>query len=1177
MPHATSAVDIQDVQDDLLIQQVLDPENTSFDVTRELEPGDKADDAVDYGDLSDDDLADDEELSKSNQYAMRQDDPVDEIPNGSTQENMQQLTGSDDGLPDNFDDLFGELPQSPTDRGPILDDQSDRSPQAHERPFVPAQNADDRDEYHQRPLFQSPNDWQMVENDEPPLQALDAQAMSKDEKMQQYLISLSTQGNGTQDSLPGLVDNQAPSRDLASLWPKFERDSVPRFMDLLPLKRSYYVGKTPLKQPRPVHPTKLNLDIAVDQEKQFRLSSGTSRRFEDEECHGIIKVLPPKVSEQEGANDSPLHSESDDGPVGGVTWQDLQIICEDWDSQSLIGSSVAGSTASHDDLSPQLDKNGHPDFANEDLWELPVAKRRKTDHGYGRLLRTHQFSLPALHDPSITTSKIAQSVTLNLNDQKLLVENTRTVDGARQSTRPDPKTKISLSQRYNISNDEAYDLLKENHQSKIRSNLGNPQIEHSLPAVRLQWPYYKTSLEKQEARSFHRPVMSFHKNEKILFSKPRFVKRKHLKGKDTHSLFGTTQELSLGDNSSVLLLEYSEEFPTIMSNFGMGSRIINYYRRKSPEDSSRPKLEIGETNLLMPQDKSPFSMFGHIDPGEISPALYNGMYKAPLFTQQPKNNDFVVVRNTTGVHGPYWYIRTIEHIRVVGQEFPSVDVPGPHSRKVTTAAKNRLKMISYRLLRRSKTHKIKVSAVTKHFADSTDMQNRQKMKEFMQFDKTGKEWEMRAGEAIPDEESIRTMVKPEDVCLLESMQVGQQHLQDAGFGKGDDDAEGDAANQGRVTEQLLAPWFTTRNFQNAVQGKAMLELHGEGDPSGRGEAFSFIKTSMKGGFKAMGESVEDRLDAKKMKELGGHSYNVARQQKSYEESIRRIWESQKQSLSSTQEHSDAEKDEGDVDDEEEPPNEVRTPRSEAQTPASFRRKDDDTMSQFSKMSSSSQAGRVLKITRKIPIGNGAFDEKSETVRDARIIRQYQRRKKAQGLANINLNDAKPTGNAELDRIAEQAVAEELARLERNKDRRLARDKQKGGRDGDAADIPGSPASVVRPPGKSAGTQRKCANCGQVGHIKTNKNIPPPMRLLFAAVAALSVATVNGQSSSATSAAASPAGSSAAVVPGTSTYTYFGCYNETTGDSATGNRRALADGSMVLSLHSIVLITHSGKG
>ena len=38
------------------------------------------------------------------------------------------------------------------------------------------------------------------------------------------------------------------------------------------------------------------------------------------------------------------------------------------------------------------------------------------------------------------------------------------------------------------------------------------------------------------------------------------------------------------------------------------------------------------------------------------------------------------------------------------------------------------------------------------------------------------------------------------------------------------------------------------------------------------------------------------------------------------------------------------------------------------------------------------------------------------------------------------------------------------------------------------DSPGSPNSpaAIAVPSKPAGTQRKCANCGQVGHIKTNK-------------------------------------------------------------------------------------------
>ena len=479
-----------------------------------------------------------------------------------------------------------------------------------------------------------------------------------------------------------------------------------------------------------------------------------------------------------------------------------------------------------------------------------------------------------------------------------------------------------------------------------------------------------------------------------MFSKPRVVKRKHMKGKDTQAIFKDTKDLSLGDNSTSLLLEYSEEHPAMMSNFGMGNRLINYYRRKNMEDTTRPKLDIGETAVLLPQDKSPFSLFGHIDPGQIVPALHNSMYRAPIFKQEPKSTDFLVIRNSTGVDGATWYMRNIENIHVVGQQFPSVDVPGPHSRKVTTASKNRLKMISYRTIRRKRPHRITVGEVTCHFADTTDMQNRQKMKEFMQFSKEHKEWEMRPGEPIPDEDTVRTMVKPEDVCLLEAMQVGQQHLLDAGFTKENDESEDDEGKEGQSIEQQLAPWYTSRNFLNAASGKAMLQLHGEGDPSGRGEAFSFLKTSMKGGFKAIGESVEDKLDAKKLKELGGHSYNVAKQQRAYEESIRRIWDSQKQSLSSTFEHSDTEMDTDDPETNNESFSLGMTPRSEIQTPALFRRRDEETASQFSRFSTDSQSGKVLRITREVQDKYGNTEQVQEIIRDPRVIRQYLKRRHA---------------------------------------------------------------------------------------------------------------------------------------------------------------------------------------
>ena len=465
-----------------------------------------------------------------------------------------------------------------------------------------------------------------------------------------------------------------------------------------------------------------------------------------------------------------------------------------------------------------------------------------------------------------------------------------------------------------------------------------------------------------------------------------------MKGKAAHDGYVRSEDLSLGDNSTVLLLEYSEEHPAMMSNVGMGSRIINYYRRKTIDDNTRPKLDIGDPAVLMPQDKSPFSLFGHIDPGETTPALSNAMYKAPIFPQEAKSTDFLVVRSTTGIEGPKWYMRNIDNLRVVGQEFPSVDIPGPHSRKVTTASKNRLKMISYRLVRRNKSHRINVSEVTEHFIDTNDMQNRQKMKEFMQFDKEHKEWRMRPGDIVPPEDVVRTMVKPEDVCLLESMQVGQQHLQDSGFSKDDGESEDDEAKEGQNIEQLLAPWSTSKNFLHATQGKAMLELHGEGDPSGRGEAFSFIKTSMKGGFRAMGESVEEKLQGKRLKENNGHGYNVQRQQQQYEESIRRIWEAQKRSLSSTVDTSEHEVDDDELLESLDAPPDISTPRSETRTPGTLRRQDEETASQSTHFSSRSQAGKILEITRQVRDKYGIDETVTEIVRNPRVIRMYLKRK-----------------------------------------------------------------------------------------------------------------------------------------------------------------------------------------
>lgn len=93
----------------------------------------------------------------------------------------------------------------------------------------------------------------------------------------------------------------------------------------------------------------------------------------------------------------------------------------------------------------------------------------------------------------------------------------------------------------------------------------------------------------------------------------------------------------------------------------------------------------------------------------------------------------------------------------------------------------------------------------------------------------------------------------------------------------------------------------------------------------------------------------------------------------------------------------------------------------------------------------------------------------------------------------------PTGDKELDLLAEERIKAEVARLERNADRREAREKQKSKHAGSPAAAVASPAPSEAADGATPqkgrgrtkdGTARKCANCGQVGHIKTNRKLVP---------------------------------------------------------------------------------------
>jgi transcription initiation factor TFIID subunit 1 len=982
MPQVREEPGVQDNEDDRLIASFLaggmefgggDSSNV-LNLDRSLDPGEKADDAVDYEDISDDELPDEEPSAQGAQSFPGSGDEI----SGLEATELEQLLGEEQG--DGLDDLFGDSLDSNLDHGDpsganaldalTWDDNQDTM--ASFENIVLAPNAAEE------PAFQNAGYGEDEEMDDVTRQQMELFASHA----RRYYA------NGDH-AIPTAPGTQEEVFELA--FPTFEKDGVPHWQKLLPQRPGQFKGYKPLKPPKPVQPTKLNLELEPDQERAFKLNLSTSyKRKRDDEGHpGIVVISHAETGENPDEDISELEALDDHELIGNVNVHDIRLFCEDWNQ-------------SDEDLSDSDRSSSYLRGFSKGLLE-PPAKTRRISQDDSKSMPVLADDFPSWDDPEALALMYAKRLHLDLNDPYLLIETQPPQAG--RSKRPGQEVvrdgagsiKKSMVRKYNFSNDDAYDLLKENHSNKVRSTLGSVNIDHALPAIKLLWPFYKVSLSPKEARSFHRPTFSF--PGVVKFEQVAKVKTKTLKGLDARTMFHQSKDLSMADNSNMMLVEYSEECPVMLSNFGMGSKLINYYRRKDETDHNRPKRDLGETQVLLPQDKSPFSVFGNVEPGATIPTFHNAMYRAPVFSHQPKPTDFLCIRSTNTASSTY-YLRNLDNLFLCGQQLPSMEVPGPHARKVTEAAKRRLRMISFRIFRKNRDRRARQpwlsnDMIRQHLPGSDIAQNRSKMREFMQYDKANSSWVPKVGDVVPDEAAMEDWIKPEEICLLDSMQVGVRHLQDVGYSKegGDVELDDDDDKEAQGIDQQLAPWQTTKNFIHACQGKAMLELHGDGDPSRRGEAFSFIKTSMKGGFKAIGESIEDKLDAKRSKELGGHSYNVARQQQAYDDAIKRIWNAQSLSLQSTLEQSDAEPD---VDDEEEKypahlkHSVARTPRTEAGTPSLLHsRRDDDTGSQYSKLSHNSQLGKSVKITR--TLANGTRQE--EVIHDAKVISAYMRRRR----------------------------------------------------------------------------------------------------------------------------------------------------------------------------------------
>ncbi|KAH8920920.1 hypothetical protein BT69DRAFT_372701 [Atractiella rhizophila] len=691
---------------------------------------------------------------------------------------------------------------------------------------------------------------------------------------------------------------------------------------------------------------------------------------------------------------------------------------------------------------------------------------------------------------------------LNLNDPSLFLGLSSVDASTQQSAIAAPRVKSLRgaereTDKFNLSNDKVYEASREWAKSlamlekggrygAIRQTLGNLDIEHSYVAEKLQLPWYKARLTKAECRSFHRPALQFPLNVALNFSRCRPLKfekgggkRKRFRantsmqragGKD--GLLNKSKYLTLKDTGNFILMEYSEEYPMMMSNFGMGSMVVNYYRKTSEGDETVPQLEIGEPFVLDVNDENPFMRFGSVEGGQTVPTLYNNIIRAPLFRHTAYSTDFLVVRATHGAESRY-YIREIKHLYVVGQTYPMKEVPGPNSRKVTNGFKDRLKTIALRLLKKHQTDSLKISKFMKYFPDQKEMQMRNKLKDFMEYHRKGTnqgQWRLKLGQRFDEAELSKLEGNnPEFVCLLESMQVGQRHLLDVGFSANDmDEKEGEE----REGESQLSPWMLSKWFLAATQSKSMVKLYGEGDPSGRGEAFSFVKGAPNLGDHAKG------------------ARQAGNQQQLYRAEIERIWKAQFRSLSDTLEPQL-------IEEEETRPRAgpsrrttsmgVGTPNSNAGTPLPYdypsvgsregspERYDGGGSPNVGRGQDGTSDGKILKIRRWV---DGKLIK--ETIRDPFVINAYKKEREEieEGQEAETYN---PTEDTEKNKTMRRRIQEQLTKMKRNQERRLLRRRQIEARES------GAPIPSGRQ--KTKESSRKCGHCGGVGHMKTNKKCP----------------------------------------------------------------------------------------
>lgn len=412
-----------------------------------------------------------------------------------------------------------------------------------------------------------------------------------------------------------------------------------------------------------------------------------------------------------------------------------------------------------------------------------------------------------------------------------------------------------------------YYKLKPPYPFKEIPKYGSKFIQHTLAAYDLWRPFFPTYLSAEKFRNFHRPKLRHYNTGPQACNKNRQPKSYPIKNL-SRTLYkfqlklrqnviqaiesGFTREDIVNrffklksakqltaKKGELILFEYSEECPVILSQIGMASIVKTYtsdlYRNKP-------------------------IYFNKTKPGNRIKVIENNLYRAPIFEHEMPSCDFLVIRTRNSL-----YVRPVPTIFTVGQIMPLVEIPPPKESNITAFRSSLSNIYIHRMFMESTCDppSINLGQLLNLFPDYDKVAFRRRLvnngAEYDSEDNLFRRGSSKYG--LLTIEHLRGIFTPERYCIYMSMLAARERLRQLNYTETMIHPLKDAVME---VEVLASPWNVSSALMGAIRGQHYLDFKKHLiDPTGsRREGFScvaWIKSPTEEEFRAGKQKETDAL------------------------------------------------------------------------------------------------------------------------------------------------------------------------------------------------------------------------------------------------------------------------------------------------------------------------------